>query len=83
MSEPPIHVVSPQPADFYAAAPPHCFILHAVNLFKSVIFFCNGDKNNPERFRLRICGKGLFQSASTKDKGLLITASTCYEHLFR
>lgn len=38
VSEPPIHVVSPQPADFYAAALPHCFILHAVNLFKSMIF---------------------------------------------
>lgn len=34
VSEPPIHVVSPQPADFYAAALPHCFILHALNLFK-------------------------------------------------
>ncbi len=50
MSEPPIHVVSPQPADFYAAALPHCFVLHTVNLFKSggVFFLPNGEKFTPE-----------------------------------
>lgn len=34
-----IHAVSPQPADFYAAVIPRCFILHALNLYKSTIFF--------------------------------------------
>lgn len=41
VSEPPIHAVSPQPADFCAAAAaslPHCFILHTLNLFK--IYYC-------------------------------------------
>lgn len=35
-----IHAVSPQPADFYAAVTPRCFILRALNFYKSTIFVC-------------------------------------------
>lgn len=52
VSEPPIHVVSPQPADFHAAALSHSFILHATNL--NSMIFCNGNKIIIQRFKLWI-----------------------------
>ena len=39
MSEPPIHAVSPQPADFHAAALPDCFHRTLCVCFKKQGFF--------------------------------------------